>query len=322
MAFKNEVSFSPSSKKLLERCARQYWYGKYAYWNGWWYGNRPPVSKTAEEAYTAKHMDTVYSWTGSIVHEVAARTLKAAQTGRPWHRGNLETAMLKEANARITKGLKQARTQKSGNPKKRLQLVEEEFGIAYDERWLRNRVDSRIRSLMSDDDKWNGPGNVNLFLHALSRADRIVSVEDLFNHIHHATSVYLSIDLMMRSAHDPEHDCVIVDWKTGIPRDEDVLQVGQYGLWARKKQWQNITLLLIYLNEEGVEVRSVVAGESTIAAADEEINIFTDKLATMLVNGDLKKNVPIESKFEPTSDPGNCMRCAFQGMCERDGTKP
>lgn len=322
MGFPNKVLYSASRSSMLKDCGRQYFYKVYVMWGGWWGGrNRPPVTPRAEKAYVAKFASTRFMWAGTIVHNQAEWALKTAMEGRIWEREDLRNAMLGNAAGAIDKGLKQARDQRSGNPKQRVQLVEENFGVEWDEEWFRERVRSRIIALTSVDDAWDGVP-INLFLRAMSDPGSIISVEDMLRFKHRDMDVFLSLDLQMRSARDRTGECVVVDWKTGAQKPADDEQIGVYGLWASTRRWNSVRMVLVYLGDGTTEVRLLEGSPETEDRARKNIDSFLKDLSSRLVDGDMSRNVPIEEAFRPTLDATRCALCPMQAMCERDGTKP
>ncbi len=328
MALKNEASYSDSRANMLDACARQYFYGVYRMWNGWWYGKRPPASRDAEEAYVAKHASTGSQWAGKLVHGSAEHALKSARRQRGFLQSSggmrgLATALSRRAAGEIDVGLRQARTQRTGNPKQRIQLVEVTHGLPFDESQFRNRVRSRIAALCADGDKWDGDfAGTNLFERAISASDRIVAVEELVRTEIRGVTMFLKVDLLMRSPKE-SRDCSVIDWKTGKPRDSDVQQLELYTVWAHSVGWRRVSAFDAYLGDESTNVvRHNIDPDAAAKSVGERVARFRDSLAGRLNDGDLDKNVPIESKFEPTTNASQCTLCSFARLCERDGTKP
>lgn len=317
----NEVIYSESRANTLRACPRRFWYQVYASWGGWWYGNKPPVSRRAEEAYNAKFADNQYSLVGKIIHEQAKWAIEEARKGRKWDREVLRNVLLKNAKDAIDNGLKQAMGTGRGSPKRRVQLVEVSMEMELDEAWIRQKTASGIRALTSADDRWSG-SPLNLFVRALTVPDRVVLVDDVVTHKIGGVTSFVAMDLVMRSAHDP-NDCVILDWKTGKTKDSHSEQVHQYAAWAYNRGWKNVSLYLVYLGDGSATVHQVNAeADTSVKAAEQKVAEFIDSLRPRLVNGDLEMNKAIEARFEPTSDARECRLCPFQRMCARDGTKP
>jgi CRISPR/Cas system-associated exonuclease Cas4 (RecB family) len=319
---KNEVSFSASREKMLSRCDRQYWYHVYRSWKGWWADGNPPESKEAESAYSAKFIDSASSLSGRVVHECAAWGLRRAIEGKAWTREELRAALTSRASKALDKALKAAKARANGNPKKTTRLLEIEMGLDWDEDELRDRTRSRLDALTSDDGAWVGDvEGANLYTRAAGRPERIIIVDELLSYKVDGRTVYIAADLIMK-AKEPR-GAVVVDWKTGRPRDADEAQIVHYGAWAAAREFASVSMILAYLEE--ASVRSVAVGypiEEARRMSTDRVRSFFERLSERLVDGDLDRNEPIEERFVPTADLSECARCPFQRICERDGAKP
>ncbi len=321
--FRNELTFSSSRSKMKDRCGRMFYYYTYVSWCGWWNGSKPPKDARAEEAYKAKYTDNLSSYAGRIVHGQAEWGLRAAMEGRRFSRENLRNTLLEQAKLVIDKGLEEARSRTGGSPKHRTILFEAEMERALDEAWLRSRVSSRIIALTGDDSSWHGMKTpVNLYLRAMENRDNIVLVEELVQMKVRGVRVYLATDLMMRASKSPTTHSVIVDWKTGQPREHDVKQMHYYRAWAQSRGWVDAEAILVYLGDGRTVVDRVELEGDSGEVVDQDVQDYLGWITPRLVGGDIEKNEPIVEAFEPTTDPTVCEDCVFQRLCERDGTKP
>ena len=323
MAFRNEASYSHSKAKMMGQCPLSYWRYSYGAWNGWWRGSKPPANKAAGEMYNLKHIETVPTWTGKLIHTTAEYGLKAAMAKRKWsNRGQLREWLLKHAKFRFKKELDQALNKKTGSPKHRLQLAELIRDDEVDAEEIWRRTEALIASLTSEDELWTGLSRkVNLFTRAIDQPERIILVEDLLAFYHGGVKVWLRADLIMRSPRDNKR-CVIVDWKTGKKRPTDRRQANLYGAWSRTKGWTSALGVIVYIRETGVEIDSFEITDKMADEALTRVELFTEDLKDRLVNGDLHRNEPKPNGFEATTNPIMCHRCIFQTICEREGTKP
>ena len=307
---------------MLGNCPREYWYTRYRSWNGWWYKSESPPPRS-EAAYVAKFAENVPSWIGSLIHQQAAWALKNASWTSKLDVSALRRKLVDGAVTKIDNGLRQARTQRSGNPKRRIQLVEVENDIEFNEQELRAQVVRLLESLTRS--SWDdGP---NLFLRALSVPDRIVSVEEMESFEVDGTSVHLAIDLLMRAKVDGDKNVVIVDWKTGRRRTGTAgHQATTYAAWAQHVGWQSVSPIFVYLDKNGggasVEIGQDVTPKFALEQIRENVSMFLEDLSPRLIDGDLNRNEAIEEMFEPTTNTRLCDFCRFQKLCSRDGTKP
>jgi hypothetical protein len=217
-----------------------------------------------------------------------------------------------------------ARGRRYVNPKVNTRLLEFELGGEVDDFDFFDRVRTKTLSIVSPDECWNGmEERRNLFLHAITNGKSIVLVEDLVTYHVNGVQVWLQVDMMMRSDHDPVHDCVIVDWKTGRPKPEDVHQAELYGHWAWMKGWTGAQVIMAYLkNVDSVELRAIEMNRHRVVSAEARIARFIDDIRSRIVDGDILRNEPIEERFEAIGSPVGCAVCEFQAICGADGTKP
>lgn len=330
--FKNEVCFSASRESLLEECPRQFYYGVYLMWNGWWMRDRKPEPRRAA-AYEAKHATTEVFLAGNIVHAMAEWAINQAKRDQDFFhrfggREGIRDHMHSMGCKRIDEALAQARSPVRGSPKKWIQLVSVNNGEQPREEWLRERVRTKVDSLCAEDEAWdNGERpRANLLMRAIGAVDRVVHCEELiewrvgtaFGDI----KTYLAHDLVVRSPRDPSA-CTIIDWKTGKERDENGEQLDFYAAWASSNGWQHVDTAIAYLGDGSTVVRWTepdLADSTSRTSA--RVFKFVDSLRERLVGKDLAANEAIESKFEPTTDARLCADCRFAKLCERDGTKP
>lgn len=323
MAFRNELTFSSSKAKMKDQCERRYFYYSYVSWRGWWNGSKPPKDRRAEEAYKAKYTDNMKSWAGRIVHGQAEWGLRAAMEGRRFTRENLRNRLMEQARLVLDKGLAEARARTGGSPKHRTILFEAEMEQALDEAWLRARVRSRLMALTGDDSSWHGMKTpVNLYMRAMENRENVVLVEELVQMTVLGVKVYLATDLVMRAAKSPTSHVVVVDWKTGQPRDSDIRQMHYYRAWAQSRGWKDAETILVYLGDGRTIVNRTSLEEDSRSILEGDVQRYLDWIRPKLVDGDIARNEAISDAFEATTDPSVCEDCVFQRMCERDGTKP
>jgi CRISPR/Cas system-associated exonuclease Cas4 (RecB family) len=319
---KNELSYSDSRARTLKECPRKFWYECYVYFGGWWYNGQPPVSTQAEEAYWCRNTMDVHRLVGRLVHDRAAHGLRTALEGRTWTREDLRIELMSTAASKLDKMLKQAVERTGADPKRSTRLMEVETGQGFDEELLRDKVRTRLMGLTSDDSSWSGDlEGTNLYFRAVGKPTKIVSVDEMMKHHVDGVPVNFACDLVMRGTE--QSHVVIVDWKTGVSKEDDDLQVQGYAAWAASKGWTTATVLLVYLGQSDVNVVKV---DCDLMAAKfnmvERVRSFVNNVKSRLVDQDAEANRPIEDAFEPTADPRPCERCPYQRMCERAGKRP
>lgn len=319
---RNEPSYSDSKFNTLfgeKACARRAYYAWYAMWDGWWYGSRPPRSEAAEAAYKAKFYTTAPAYAGNVVHDTAEFVLRNAKSAV---KADVSlSAMLNRAQSRITRDIMDSKFTGQYNPKTSVKFLAHRMGQEVNEEWIRERVESSIRALYSDN--WETPfGAHNLFLRAAANPSRIVSVEDLISFEAGGIKCFIKIDLMTRNPQDPE-SANLVDWKTGKEREAVKGQMVTYRAWSKKKGWANLRMFAAYVGNEPVRVNEVeIEDHEADMMFAERIHKYVEAIKRRIVDGDLQQNVPIEALWEPTTNASSCSDCPFSIICQRDGTKP
>lgn len=324
---RNEFAFSFSKAKLLEECERAFWYTVYRSWGGWYSNNRPPESAQAEAAYKAKHFTNVPELAGSVVHEVAAWGLqRALESPEIWSDGSLRLTLLKRAAAKIDDCIESAMKRLGTNPKRITRLVELENGLAFHEDELRDLVRHKLTVLTAGNDSWDGDLKaVNPYLHAISIIDRVMLIEEFTTH-HLAigsdvVKVFFTIDLALKSV--TGKGVVIVDWKTGRPRQKDAGQITSYAALMGARNFDSVTPILAYVSGDiGRTVKVPWHREDSMASLMADVSLFVEKMRPKLVGGDLHLNKAIESEFHPTADYSKCERCRFMKVCRASGAMP
>jgi len=110
----------------------------------------------------------------------------------------------------------------------------------------------------------------------------------------------------------------IIDWKSGKQKDEHMIQVGIYALWAHLKHNvapENITVSVEYLQHNVRTEQAVDAAllQDTLMHMRESVQ----DMQQFLVDNDLQKNValPID-EWDMAYEPFLCHRCNFYELCK------
>ena len=121
---------------------------------------------------------------------------------------------------------------------------------------------------------------------------------------------------------NPNSRCWIFEFKTGRPRDGDVLQVRYYALVAAA-DWGfdplSVKARLVYLHPQLIE-REMTVDEDALADAGRVLHQSFEDMKSVLA--DPERNIPLDiSAFPPAVRGDLCARCFYQEMCEGRGTE-
>ncbi len=295
----NEFSWSKSRHGKFEECRRLYWHHYYGAWGGWDELAAPEV----RESYVLKNLSTRQQWAGHVVHEQLAMALSMARAGEP---PPVET-VVERARAKMRDDFRRSRAgEYRQRPKKVVGLLEHELGESISDAEWKANWDNAERSLRNFyDSEW-------LRIARKLAPEQWLPIDQIDSFPLDGIKVFAGPDFAFREG----EVTVLVDWKTGKPRDEDREQVRGYALFAAAK-WKaaidKVRARLVYLPSNQVIEVGVSPPE-----LDEFRAHFRDSVAKMkalLVDPD--RNVGIKDAFPLTEDLSQCRRCAFQKACGR-----
>lgn len=295
----NEFSWSKSRHGKFEECRRLYWFHYYGAWGGWDRTSVPEV----REAYVLKNLSSRQQWAGKVVHDTVAFALSMARVGEP---PALE-ALVERARRQMREDFRRSRAREyRENPKRVVGLVEHELAVAIaDEEWRANwqNAENCLRNFYAS--------------HWLQRARTLAArewlpIDEIDSFDLEGIRVFAGPDFAFREG----ERTVLVDWKTGRPREEDREQVKGYALYAAAK-WgarpEGVVARLVYLpaNEEiDVDVEP--------ASLEEFRAFFRDSVRRMKdLLRDPERNLADKADFPQTENLARCRGCAFRNACGR-----
>lgn len=336
---KNEVSFSFSSAHLLNECEFRFYLTKYQSWEGWWSFDRPPASKEAEEAYWAKHMQTVPQLVGDVVHKALEHTLTLARSTKRWLVNGPVLSPEDTAKTRdeafefarswiaqtVVRMVENATLGRGTNAKTTNRLFEVEIeGKTVHSADLIEECTEKLASFMSSEWRTDtGNQTPNLLVAALMRSEAIIAVEDRLWFTVNGVKVNMVADLIMRSR--DRKSVTIFDWKTGKYKDEHVGQAFHYAAWGHARNFYEVRTHFVYSMppDSAVEFRLSPSIEGSISKINRDVADYVRVLSAKLVDGDISKNVPLgPDVFKVTDNPKFCRSCTFQRMCRAAGRMP
>lgn len=304
----NELSWSKTRHERFSECRRAYYLHYYLSWGGW----DMTAERWRRQLYILKKLSNRFTWAGSVVHAAIRGTLMAVHHGR-----RLEAARLIERVHHVMRadfGFSRERRYWGDRIRKEFSgLVEHEYGEELDPVvWKKNwqNVEQALGWFYQSD--W------------IERAREVPKERWLeVDVIDFDKSVFRLDGLKVFAVPDfafVDHDgaTVIVDWKTGQPREGYEDQLLGYGLYLNQRYGrplETMKAVLVYLNQGQQETLSLDAG-----AFDRFKEKFRDSTSQMKsVLRDVDRNVPQpETAFPMTEDLASCARCVFRRACRRE----
>ena len=283
-------------------CKRAYWFQYYGSWGGWETG----ATERQRATWVQKKLTTRAAWTGTLVHEVAERWIKAVRYGEPV---GLEDAR----NWLAGRGRADVEESESGEwlerPAKRVGFREHYYGEPVEPSDWDEALAEMDRQVVNLSEQ-------RLFRRLLAVPERVREVEELRDFLVGEDPVYASLDVLVE---DGCGGAVILDWKTGQHHDNAVIgaQLGVYGLYATQVLgFPEDRIVAIHVNlRHGTETVHRV-DPAAIALARE--TLARDMAGMRGELADVAANRAEAEAFPPLAEGAEaCGRCNFRGVCGR-----
>ncbi len=313
---KNKLAWSFSRMRTFDSCRRRYYYQHYLKWGGW--DERAPEERRL--AYRLSRMTSADQLAGELVHQGIEDALRRFRSNR------LVVGADELVATALVKWDRKLAESQSGrwkyDPKRVTCLVEDYYGLPdRDARLARGkeRVEVCLRSFCASR-TWEELRRGRVANWMATDGDSFETVEVM------GISTYGRPDLAYDASppDEPKSRLRVFDWKTGSPRDSDVLQVRFYALLAESR-WnfppESVRARLVYLYPSPVEQTVEVTPEGI----EDGKRVLLESWELMKsVLADVDENIPLGIEHFPvTRRPELCLRCPFQEICDdRPGSPP
>ena len=295
------LTWSVTRDKRLRTCLRRYYLHHFASRGG----GGQKATRESRELYMLKHLRNRWMWIGETVHEMVELALNAFRRG-----DEVPVEQL------IERGTRRMRAQYSESvqgiyrdtPQTKYALFEHEYreDITRDE-WkaARDKMASCLRTFFA------------LPIVQTIREAPVVqwlAVESAASYELDGATIIVKPDFAWR---DTDGRVVLVDWKTGKPREEDErLQLAVYAGYA-KRAWgvapDFTRAVLVYL--ETGDVQELSFTDADLAWGEQMVRESVKRMR------ELAPYDTDASRFPMTEDTSNCTFCAFKRVCGRMSAK-
>jgi hypothetical protein len=289
--------------KEFEACLRQYYWRRY----GSWGGSRPDAEPLVRDAYILKHLVSLPSYVGGIIHRTCARFWRAQGNGEWFSQKRARRDTIRALYAGIGESKRGGwRTHVSRGT----HLFEHEYGGDLPEEqleWARHRITGSLAGFY----------NLDLVQRSVEDSDRspkVASVERRERFVLAGVTVHLVMDLVV---HEPDGVRAIWDWKSGGEREVDQFQVAVYALYSQQA-WDlpvdRLRMRVAYLQPLRVqEIRLTLESlAQTRTRVEDSIQVMQSRLQSPTENSALIDDFPM------TDDRDRCTGCAFKRLCGRE----
>lgn len=301
-----EFSWSRSRAGTLEACPRRYYHHYYGSWRGW----EDDAPSHAGRAYLLKQLTSLSAELGRCVHRRAFEIgFRAAQ--------GLEPPSLEEVVRKTRTELNEVVLSSRDERAFRERPAGHDFlrsawygdGPADDriER-TRRRLEASHRRLR-DHDVW--PALQAGRVEAAYLSDPNVVPDPRVTV--HGVPVYGEPDLVLRR---PDGAAVVVDWKSGREREEDLWQLALHGLWLETTAGDAECTGRVEYLAEGVS-HEVELGPGRLEEARDRVRESVARMRALVDDEERNEPRPQEA-FPLTDDRRRCRWCDFFELCEEE----
>lgn len=313
MAFAHEFSWSVSRLGQFQTCRRAYYYNYYFSWSGW---NRDADPARAK-AYRLKKLTRLPMWAGEALHQALADWFGERSRGRTPGPEWVEERALNQ----LRRGYKQSRDEAAAwerRPARSIRLAEHYYGEPdvdesgdaakrYGTRYV-ERIQAGVKMFFEDPQ-----------LAEAREADpaSYLACEELGTIELFGQKVYAIPDFAWRAA---DGNPVILDWKTGKPREQDAFQLSLYALYA-EQVWGADPLAVrsadVYLTDG--EVHWLELDAEQLEATRTQVEESMGEMLDIHFNADQGVGNPDDFPLLPEEGPGarECARCSYRELCGR-----
>lgn len=313
MAFAHEFSWSVSRRGQFQTCRRAYYYNYYFSWSGWNRGADPARAK----AYRLKKLTRLPMWAGESLHQALADWFGERTRGRTpdaaW--------VMERALGQLRRGYKESRDEAEAwerRPARTLRMAEHYYGEddvdesteaakRYGTRYV-ERIQKGVEMFF---------GDPQLAEARETAPENYLACEEMGTIELYGQKVYAIPDFAWRGA---DGHPVILDWKTGRPREQDAFQLALYALYA-EQVWQADPLAVrsadVYLSDG--EVRWVELTEEQLEETRAQVEGSMGDMLAVHFNADDGVGDADDFPMLPADGPEarECERCNYRELCGR-----
>lgn len=300
-------SWSFTRDRAFRSCSRLYYHQYYGARGGW----REDAPQTARLTYRLKQLTTFELVLGTAMHAAARQVAEAVRDRQPIPLvTDLEAQVRRTLNHVWAASRNQTAFQR--DPRRSPMLRSVYYGQPVDGALI-TRISDRLRTCLA--------ALVSCPLwESLRRCppEAVLVVDAPCSFEYHDVEIWVTPDLIFTPLGEPT---VIVDWKTGRTRVDDVQrQLGLYALLARHGLGAS-PVDGVYVGTEArlldAEIATVTIDEANLAQVEawiaESVALMRAQTTTLSVDEPL----PISS-FLQVDEPGSCSRCNFWELCKAD----
>jgi hypothetical protein len=323
MAIVNEFGWSVSRESMFDSCLRRYYFHYYLSWGGW----ERQAPRIAREAFRLKRLTSLPLWRGQLAHYIATKVLASLRAkGRIPAFEDVSRYTLERFETQLEfSNSKKYLTE----PKKKggrlnidwLALFEHEYDRPLPPEKLEKTRDECLTAMkgLLESDILAAIAETDTDGWAIENID-LAEFAQVFDF--EGAKVFAKTDFMYRGT---DGSFNIVDWKTFSKKNTGAgkegkarVQLGVYGYYAVSilgEPLERIKLLEVNLLDGGAAVEYSISNDD-LEKFYSHIRGGIDKLSSVLIKGDIKRNEAGPPDLFPKVDNGLCRYCNFYRICK------
>lgn len=300
-----DFAWSHSRYRTLQDCARRYYYSHYGSWQGW----NEDAPREKRLAYRLNKLTALDLEVGSSIHQRAFELTEIARQGRtPPPAGTLKRRTREDLRP-IFEAVEERFIQ---DPKANPMLRSAYYGDGPEEDVL-DRVRDKIERChpnLRELDLWQQIRDRDVrVLHAEDRESGYTGPNVKVDGV----GAFAKPDLVLE---EDDETWSVVDWKTGIPQEEDHRQLTIYGLALRQDSPPTpLRGRIVYLLDGSSRVETLT--EDRINRAGKYIRDGIEEMRQYVADPDVNEPMPKDS-FPLAENRWECRRCNFFELCEEE----
>ena len=309
---KNELAWSFSRSECFRECKRRYWFRYYGSWGGWAPQQQPEAlnapPEEAEEIYRLKKLTNRYAWKGNAVHQAIKDHIQEIRFSRELP-GSIENACVR-MTARMREQYRTSRDDKGSLGRFREHEYNEH--VSSDD-WQQISVSARecLKNALSNPLVAETiPGVINQPM----CEEEFLGVEKLELLKMPGFASWFVYDVAWMEL---DGSVVVVDWKTGKPKNEHKEQARYYGWFAQEHFGvEAVQTIIVYLRSQNESVVRWAGKENERIKADAMGEL--EVMRSMCDEDKRELNIATnKTRFPPTENTRSCRFCEFRRLCER-----
>ena len=291
----NEITYSYSRAKMLDACARSYYYNYYGSAGGW----RQDAAQRTKQVYRLKKLQGLNALVGEAIHTSVAQLIVNPEFAK------------KDFKRLVNKTIRESYRNSLSKRKEWLEdtklftMMQEVYYNGEVEPDTQKKIIEKIKSCIEHLDSCET-------MKEIKESGDIITLDELKEFTYNNCKTYVKIDALYQNKNNDE--IVVVDWKTGKGGEVEVEQLLLYVFFVHKMYTIPVELIearLEYL-EDG-DSASYRFTEQDMKMAEAIVNKGISRMQNYMFDKD--KNIPMPEEYFAKNQSSRCKYCNYRELC-------